>query len=209
MHQVEDGRILVHLSHYLIIYTTYRSVYNDERSKLLVAYDAFGGWRFADRLAVGSKTFVVAYYHNHHILVVRATLQIVEEDAQSVVGIVGHNHEVAHLIWIISFKMYALQVVGQDEWVMTGVSDYLQIVTFSFFHDFSFLEFCHNLLHERYVAQFLAAAHFLVVNPLIIEKHLVDTEVFCHDRLIPGDRLIYRHQIGTQVGMLFLQCLDQ
>lgn len=64
MHQVEDGRILVNLSHHLIIYSTYRSVYNYERSKLLVAYDAFGGWRFADRFAVGSKTFVVANYHN-------------------------------------------------------------------------------------------------------------------------------------------------
>ncbi len=209
MHQVEDGRILVNLSHHLIIYSTYRSVYNYERSKLLVAYDAFGGWRFADRFAVGSKTFVVANYHNHHILVVRATLQIVEEDAQTVVGIVGHDHEVAHLFRIIAFKMNALQVVGQDEWVVTGVSYNLQIITFSLLHDSAFLELCYNLLHEGYIAQFLAAAHFLIVHPLVVEEHLADAEVFCHHRLVPGDRLVHRHQIRTQVGMFFLHRLNQ
>ena len=60
---------------------------------------------------------------------------------------------------------------------------------FSLLHDSAFLELCHNLLHEGYIAQFLAAAHFLIVHPLVVEEHLADAEVFCHHRLVPGDSL--------------------
>lgn len=48
---------------------------------------------------------------------------------------------------------------------------------FSLLHDSAFLELCHNLLHEGYIAQFLAAAHFLIVHPLVVEEHLADAEV--------------------------------
>ena len=126
MHQVQDGRVLVDLPHHLIIYTPYRSIDHDEWCELLVAHDALGGRRSADRLAVGCETLMVADEHYHHVLIVWSALQIAEQDAQSVVGIIGHRHIVAHLLGIGTLEVDALQVVWQYEWVMTRIGDYLE-----------------------------------------------------------------------------------